>query len=66
MKMIISVSERNPKFVEQALQAVGGDNQKPVVAICDIGGTLSTFVERKGPKAKKYADPQRRFGRASR
>ncbi|CAM6096219.1 unnamed protein product [Calypogeia fissa] len=61
-----SGTERNPNFIDQARQAVDGDKQKPVIVMCGIGGTLSTFVERTGPKAKKFADPARRFGRASR
>lgn len=59
-------SERNPKFLNQALDAVGGDKQKKMVVVCDIGGTLKTYVERTGPKAKKFNDPERLFGRQSR
>lgn len=59
-------TERNPLFIEQALKAVGGDKTKKVVVMCSIGGTLQTYVERKGPKAKKFADPERMFGRQSR
>eukprot|EP00250_Pteridium_aquilinum_P024841 c29683_g1_i1 orf=126-995(-) len=59
-------TERNPLFIEKALEAVGGDKTKKVVVMCSIGGTLQTFVERKGPKAKKFADPERMFGRQSR
>lgn len=59
-------TERNPLFIDQALEAVGGDKTKKVVVTCSIGGTLQTYVERKGPKAKKFADPERMFGRQSR
>ncbi|KAH6554538.1 hypothetical protein KP509_1Z327000 [Ceratopteris richardii] len=59
-------TERNPLFIEQALEAVGGDKDKKVVVMCSIGGTLQTYVERKGLKPKKYADPERMFGRQSR
>uniref|UniRef100_A0A7I4DUX8 Rhodanese domain-containing protein n=1 Tax=Physcomitrium patens TaxID=3218 RepID=A0A7I4DUX8_PHYPA len=58
--------ERNPDFVAAATEAVGGDKTKQVIVYCSIGGTLQTFVERKGPKAKKYNDPERLFGRQSR
>jgi len=59
-------TERNPDFIAAATEAVGGDKSKQVIVYCSIGGTLNTFVERKGPKAKKYADPERLFGRQSR
>lgn len=59
-------TERNPDFVAEATEAVGGDKSKQVIVYCSIGGTLQTFVERKGPKAKKYNDPERLFGRQSR
>ncbi|MCO5590902.1 hypothetical protein L7F22_044877 [Adiantum nelumboides] len=59
-------TERNPLFIEQAVEAVGGDKTKKVVVLCSIGGTLQTYVERKGPKAKRFADPERMFGRQSR
>lgn len=59
-------TERNPDFVAAATEAVGGDKTKQVIVYCSIGGTLQTFVERKGPKAKKYNDPERLFGRQSR
>ncbi|KAI5073223.1 hypothetical protein GOP47_0011236 [Adiantum capillus-veneris] len=59
-------TERNPLFIEQAVEAVGGDKTKKVVVMCSIGGTLQTYVERKGPKAKRFADPERMFGRQSR
>ncbi|KAJ7520960.1 hypothetical protein O6H91_19G032100 [Diphasiastrum complanatum] len=39
---------------------------KQVIVLCSIGGTLLTYVERTGPKAKRYADPERMFGRQSR
>lgn len=59
-------TERNPEFVAAATAAVGGDKSKQVIVYCSIGGTLVTFVERKGPKAKKFNDPERLFGRQSR
>lgn len=59
-------TERNPDFVEAAIAAVGGEKSKQVIVYCSIGGTLKTFVERKGPKAKKFNDPERLFGRQSR
>lgn len=59
-------TERNPLFINEALEAVRGDKAKKVVVMCSIGGTLQTFVERKGPKPKKFADPERMFGRQSR
>ncbi|KAJ7520959.1 hypothetical protein O6H91_19G032000 [Diphasiastrum complanatum] len=59
-------TERNPDFISQALAAVGGDRSKQVIVLCSIGGTLLTYVERTGPKAKRYADPERMFGRQSR
>lgn len=59
-------TERNPEFVAAATAAVDGDKNKQVIVYCSIGGTLQTFVERKGPKAKKYNDPERLFGRQSR
>ncbi|KAG6554936.1 hypothetical protein Mapa_003520 [Marchantia paleacea] len=59
-------TERNPDFLIQALNAVDGQKEKPVVVMCDVGGTLKTIVERPGLKPKSYADPERRFGRASR
>ncbi|KAL2623303.1 hypothetical protein R1flu_003508 [Riccia fluitans] len=59
-------TERNPEFVSQALSAVNGNKKKTVVVMCDVGGTLKTIVERPGIKPKSYADPERRFGRASR
>lgn len=34
--------------------------------MCQIGGTLLTYVERGGAKYKKFADPERKFGRQSR
>jgi hypothetical protein len=52
--------------VDQAIEAVGGDKRKKVIVMCAIGGTLQTYVERKGPKAKKFKDPERMFGRQSR
>lgn len=61
-----SGTERNPLFINQAMEAVRGDKTKKVVVMCSIGGTLQTFVERKGPKTKKFADPERMFGRQSR
>jgi rhodanese-related sulfurtransferase len=45
---------------------VNNDKTRQVIVYCSIGGTLQTFVERKGPKAKKYNDPERLFGRQSR
>ncbi|KAG0573939.1 hypothetical protein KC19_VG223200 [Ceratodon purpureus] len=59
-------TERNPDFVATAVEAVNGDKSKQVIVYCSIGGTLQTFVERKGPKAKKFNDPERLFGRQSR
>lgn len=59
-------TERNPDFVTAATDAVGGDKSTQVIVYCSIGGTLQTFVERKGPKAKKYNDPERLFGNQSR
>ncbi|BBN13288.1 hypothetical protein MPTK1_6g02370 [Marchantia polymorpha subsp. ruderalis] len=59
-------TERNPDFLSQAMNAVNGELEKPVVVMCDVGGTLKTIVERPGLKPKSYADPERRFGRASR
>lgn len=61
-----SGTERNPEFVAMAEAAVGGDKKKQIIVYCSVGGTLQTFVERKGPKAKKYNDPERLFGRQSR
>ncbi|XP_024518495.1 rhodanese-like domain-containing protein 14, chloroplastic isoform X2 [Selaginella moellendorffii] len=61
-----SGTERNPEFVEKALDAVNGDKNKKVIVLCSIGGTLLTYVERTGPKAKKFKDPERFFGRQSR
>nr|ABR16869.1 unknown [Picea sitchensis] len=58
--------ERNPEFINQAMDAVGGDKRKVVVVMCQIGGTLLTYVERGGAKYKKFADPERKFGRQSR
>ncbi|KAL3690819.1 hypothetical protein R1sor_004470 [Riccia sorocarpa] len=59
-------TERNPEFLSQALSAVNGNQKKTVVVMCDVGGTLKTIVERPGIKPKSYADPERRYGRASR
>lgn len=59
-------TERNPEFVNQVMDAVGGDKKKVVVVMCQIGGTLLTYVERGGAKYKKFADPERKFGRQSR
>lgn len=59
-------TERNPEFINQAMEAVGGDKRKAVVVMCQIGGTLLTYVERGGAKYKKFADPERKFGRQSR
>ncbi|CAK9222460.1 unnamed protein product [Sphagnum troendelagicum] len=62
-------TERNPAFVQAAVTAVGGEKNKKsklVIVYCAIGGTLDTFVERKGAKAKKFKDPERLFGRQSR
>lgn len=59
-------TERNPDFISLALEATGGDKNKKIVVMCNIGGTLLTYVERKGLKAKKFADPERMFGRQSR
>jgi rhodanese-related sulfurtransferase len=59
-------TERNPNFIAAATAAVNNDKTRQVIVYCSIGGTLQTFVERKGPKAKKYNDPERLFGRQSR
>ena len=61
-------TERNPEFVTKAVEAVGGERnkKKQVIMYCSVGGTLQTYVERKGPKAKKFNDPERLFGRQSR
>eukprot|EP01018_Ginkgo_biloba_P029878 Gb_06965 [translate_table: standard] len=59
-------TERNPKFINQVMDATRGNKRKVVVVMCDIGGTLLTYVERGGAKYKKFADPERKFGRQSR
>lgn len=61
-----SGTERNPDFLQQALAAVGGNKRRTVLVICSRGGTLKTYVERKGPKAKKFEDPWLSFGISSR
>ena len=46
--------------------ATKGNKSRPILVICGMGGTLETVVERKGPKAKNFKDPERMFGIASR
>nr|ABK26625.1 unknown [Picea sitchensis] len=53
-------------FLTDFAGTVGGDKRKVVVVMCQIGGTLLTYVERGGAKYKKFADPERKFGRQSR
>eukprot|EP00271_Cylindrocystis_brebissonii_P008573 TRINITY_DN22964_c0_g1_i1.p1 TRINITY_DN22964_c0_g1~~TRINITY_DN22964_c0_g1_i1.p1 ORF type:complete len:294 (-),score=51.16 TRINITY_DN22964_c0_g1_i1:646-1527(-) len=58
-------TERNPEFISLAKAAVKGNLGKTVLVMCGRGGTIDTIVERKGPKAKKFKDPERMFGLAS-
>ncbi|GBG90759.1 hypothetical protein CBR_g51265 [Chara braunii] len=59
-------TERNPRFVDEALAAVDGDKERTVIVMCSRGGSLETVVERKGPKPKSFKDPMRAFGIQSR
>eukprot|EP00850_Spirogloea_muscicola_P016612 SM000136S00158 [mRNA] locus=s136:61659:63738:- [translate_table: standard] len=59
-------TERNPDFIAQALQAVGGNKQKQVLVMCGRGGTLETIVRKEGLKKKEFKDPERMFGIQSR
>lgn len=59
-------TERNPDFLPLAEKVVGGDRNKTVLVICGRGGTLETTIERTGPKAKSFKDPERVNGIASR
>ena len=62
----LSGTERNPEFERAVKEATKGKLGRPILVICGRGGTLETVVERKGPKAKKFKDPQRTAGIASR
>lgn len=59
-------TERNPDFIALADEAVGGNRGKTVLVICGRGGTLETTVERTGPKAKSFKDPEKAYGIATR
>lgn len=57
-------TERNPDFVAAALRAVGGDQSKTVVVMCNRGGCLDSSVTSRS--GYKFTPPERMFGNQSR